>query len=232
MRAMLLVVLLCGCAAAFVVGYRAGMIEIPDRWNPWAPLRIAAEPNVLTRYKLARLTQDRELCRAVLAQAEMRYTPLADRATGPGCGFSNAMRIEATSARIGEAFALSCRSAVALAMWEFHVLQPAARLHYGAPVSRIEHFGSYSCRNVYGREDARRSQHASADALDIAGVVLENGKRVRVLADWRDESVDARFLRDIHAGACRFFDAVLGPDYNAAHRDHFHFDRGSYRVCR
>ncbi len=232
MRATLLIVLLCGCVAALMAAYWAGMLEIPDRWNPWAPLQIAAEPNMLTRYKIARLAHDPELCRAVLAQARMRYTPLADRETGPGCGYRNAMRIEATSARIGEAFALSCRSAVALALWELHVLQPAAHAHYGAPVSRIEHFGGYSCRNVYGREDARRSQHASADALDIGGFVLENGKRIRVLADWGDQGVDARFLREIHGGACRFFDAVLGPDYNAAHRDHFHFDRGSYRVCR
>ena len=26
--------------------------------------------------------------------------------------------------------------------------------------------------------------------------------------------------------------AVLGPDYNQAHADHFHFDRGQYRLCR
>jgi hypothetical protein len=25
---------------------------------------------------------------------------------------------------------------------------------------------------------------------------------------------------------------VLGPEYNAAHRDHFHLDRGSFRFCR
>ncbi|WP_208534621.1 extensin family protein, partial [Pseudomonas aeruginosa] len=25
---------------------------------------------------------------------------------------------------------------------------------------------------------------------------------------------------------------VLGPDYNAAHRDHFHLDMGLWKVCR
>ena len=29
----------------------------------------------------------------------------------------------------------------------------------------------------------------------------------------------------------RWFDAVLSPDYNAAHRDHLHLDRGRYRAC-
>ena len=28
------------------------------------------------------------------------------------------------------------------------------------------------------------------------------------------------------------FDAVLSPDYNAAHHDHLHLDRGPFRMCR
>ena len=43
---------------------------------------------------------------------------------------------------------------------------------------------------------------------------------------------EAAFLREVNDGACRFFNAVLGPDYNAAHRDHFHLDMGRWRVCR
>ena len=73
---------------------------------------------------------------------------------------------------------------------------------------------------------------AEADALDVAGFVLSDGRRVRVLSGWRGDARDAAFLRDVHAGACRVFDAVLGPDYNAAHHDHFHLDRGSLKVCR
>jgi hypothetical protein len=53
-----------------------------------------------------------------------------------------------------------------------------------------------------------------------------------VLKDWPESNERAAFLREVRTGACRFFDGVLSPDYNAAHRDHFHFDRGPYRVCR
>ncbi|HWK51031.1 MAG TPA: extensin family protein, partial [Steroidobacter sp.] len=60
---------------------------------------------------------------------------------------------------------------------------------------------------------------------------LEGGQRIRVLKDW-EEDENGAFLKEIRTGACRFFDGVLSPDYNAAHRDHFHFDRGPYRVCR
>jgi hypothetical protein len=97
---------------------------------------------------------------------------------------------------------------------------------------RLEHFGSFACRNLYGRSDAPRSRHATADALDIAGVVLANGNRIRIAAGWDGSATEAAFLHDLHAGACRVFDTVLGPDYNAAHRDHFHLQRGGARVCR
>ena len=83
-RTLLLVCL----AAVLVLAYAlcADEIRIPDRWNPWAPLRIEEPFNWLTRYKLARLSKDPALCRAVLAQAEMRYRELPDRETGEGCG--------------------------------------------------------------------------------------------------------------------------------------------------
>lgn len=234
----------------------SGALAIPDRWNPWAPLRIDDPSNLLTRYKFQRATADREACRALLQESRLSATPLEDRSTGPGCGFDNAFRISRTSVAVGEPFALSCRAALSLAMWERHALQQAAQRHLGSGVARIEHFGSYACRNLYGREGARRSQHASADAFDIAGFVLEDGRRIRLASDWAasapgdgdgageaeaaNSGVDAAatlapqaaFLREVRDGACDWFDAVLGPDYNAAHADHFHFDRGRARICR
>lgn len=43
-----------------------------------------------------------------------------------------------------------------------------------------------------------------------------------------------RFLRRIHAAACRHFGTVLGPEVNEAHRNHFHLDmaeRPVKRIC-
>ncbi len=231
----------------------SGTLRVPERWNPWAPLRIDDPPNLMTRYKFQRATADREACSALLQQAQLGATALEDRSTGPGCGFDNAFRISRTSVAVGEPFALSCRAALSLAMWERHALQQAAQRHLGSEVARIEHFGSYACRNLYGREGGRRSQHASADAFDIAGFVLEDGRRIRLVSDWAADTAgkgggkaedeapvdaaatlppEAAFLREVRDGACDWFDAVLGPDYNAAHADHFHFDRGRARICR
>jgi len=227
----------------------SGRVRIPETWNPWAPLRIDAPVNLLTRFKLDRASGDRDACQAALAQARMVLVPVDDRVTGEHCGFSNAVRIERTSVDVGSDFTLSCRAALSLAMWERHVLQQAAQENLGARVVRIEHLGSYACRNLYGEQGRRRSQHATADALDVAGFVLDDGRRVRVLKDWGSPSAiepsavgarapaeagpgEARFLRAVHEGACGYFDVVLGPDYNRAHEDHFHFDRGAARVCR
>lgn len=225
----LLFVILVACA----FGIYSGRLSVPDAWNPWAPLKVEAPLNWLTRTKLARLSADAALCSSVLKQARVRYRSVPDRDTGQGCGFRNAVRIERTSLSVGEPFTLSCRSAVALALWEHHVVHPAAQAHFAEPVVRMEHFGSYACRNVYGRSsDAPRSRHATADALDVAGFVLESGRRISVERDWHSDGGDGRFLHDIHRGACRVFDGVLGPEYNAEHRNHFHLDRGGYRVCR
>lgn len=221
---------LAAALAAAVWLVRSGTLEIPNRLNPWAPLDVDATPNWLTRYKLQRLSQDSAQCQAVLATTALRFDPIEDETTGADCGFFNAVRIRRTTAEVGPEFALTCRTAVSLALWERHVLQPAAEQYFDSAIAKIEHFGSYSCRNVYGRPNATRSRHATAEAFDVAGFVLANGKRIRVVNDW--STADGAFLRQVRDGACRFFDGVLSPDYNEAHRDHFHLDRGSYRMCR
>ncbi|MEO5733251.1 MAG: extensin family protein [Rubrivivax sp.] len=206
--------------------------QLPDRHNPWAALQIEEAPGWLTRYKLQRLSGDRAACLAALSTSALRVTSVPDRQPSPGCGFSNAVRIERTAVQIGEPFTLSCPAAVSMALWERHALMPAAQAELGSPVRRIDHFGSYACRNVYGREGGRRSQHATADALDVAGFTLADGRRITVAAHWRGNDDRARFLHSVHDQACPYFDAVFGPDYNAAHADHFHLDRGPFRVCR
>lgn len=228
--------------AGAIGALRSGWIRIPPQHDPWAALDPAEPPGWLTRVKLMRLAADDELCRTVLARAGLTYTRLDDRVTGDGCGYANAVRVRelrpalaadgTRGVRPSTPFAASCRLAVSLALWERHVLQPAARELLGAPVERLEHLGSYACRNVGGREHGRRSQHATADALDVAGFVLADGRRITVGAGWQGDARDAAFLHRVRDGACPLFGSVLGPEYDAAHRDHLHLDRGRFGVCR
>lgn len=219
----------------------SGAIAIPERFNPWAPLDLAAEPGWLTGFKLARAKRDPARCFAALARTGMAYDRLPDRVTGPGCGFENAVRLrDAGGVQLGSAPSLSCPMALSFFMWERHALQPAARRHFDQPVRAIEHLGSYACRNINRGEGAvpgaSRSRHATADALDVAGFTLANGRRISVRRDWSAQAdandPAARLLRDAHRGGCRFFDGVLGPEYNAAHRDHLHLETGGFSVCR
>jgi hypothetical protein len=220
--------LLVGTAA---VSVWRGWVTLPPQWNPWAPLDVRAEPNFLTRYKLARLRDDPALCDQVLATSGLR---VARQANSPDakCPLSNTLRVQGGDVSLSSSFLASCPLAVSFALFERHTLQPAAQAIYGKSVSRVDHMGSFACRNVYGRENGRRSQHASADALDIAGFRLADGRAINVLKDWPKDNQDARFLRQVRDGACDLFSVVLSPDYNAAHRNHFHLDVGPWRVCR
>lgn len=233
-------VILIRLALAFALGLavasgliRAGFLDIPNRFNPFAPLRIADDVDWLTRWKLSRLERDGEQCLAVLGGSQVSHRAVPDRASEDGCGLSNAVEVSRSSVRLSGSFTATCSLTVAWALFEQHVLFPAAREHLGQEVVRVMHFGTYACRNINHRAGGRRSEHATANAIDIAGLVLANGQQITVKDDWSGGDTRQRaFLRALRDGACRFFDVVLSPDYNEAHHDHFHFDMGSYRACR
>ncbi|EJN24870.1 hypothetical protein PMI36_02028 [Pseudomonas sp. GM79] len=225
---LLMVLLIIGAAGLSV--WR-GWVPIPPQWNPWAPLDVKAEPNLLTRYKLMRLRDDPQLCGQVLSGSGLRVARQVDSPDAT-CPLTNTLRVQGGEVALSSSFLASCSLAVAFALFERHALQPAAQAVYGQAVKRVDHLGSFACRNVYNRENGRRSQHATADALDISGFRLADGRSISVLRDWPKDNQDARFLRQVRDGACDMFSVVLSPDYNAAHRNHFHVDVGPWWRCR
>lgn len=227
-KGLLLVLLLIGAAGLSV--WR-GWTPVPAQWNPWAPLDVNAAPNLLTRFKLMRLRDDPQLCDQVLSSSGLRVTRQAD-SPGGDCPLTNTLRVQGGEVALSSSFLASCPLAVAFALFERHALQPASQAVYGQAVTRVDHLGSFACRNMYNREHGARSQHASANALDIAGFRLADGRTISVLKDWPKDNQDARFLRQVRDGACDMFSVVLSPDYNAAHRNHFHLDVGPWWVCR
>lgn len=228
LQVLLVLALLLGVAG---VGVWRGWIALPPQWNPWAPLDVRAEPNLLTRYKLMRLRDDPPLCEQALSSSGLRVARQADSPDAK-CPLIDTLRVQGGDVALSSSFLASCRLAVSFALFERHALQPAAQAVYGQAVTRVDHLGSFACRNVYGRESGRLSQHASANALDIAGFRLADGRAINVLNDWPKDNQDARFLRQVRDGACDVFSVVLSPDYNAAHRNHFHVDVGPWWVCR
>lgn len=216
--------------AAVLVALWRGWLEVAPRYNPWAPLDVREAPNLLTGFKLWRLSGDRELCDLALATSDLRFSRLADSTPQPGCPIENAVRIQGAGIGLSSSFMATCPLAVSFALFERHGLQPAAREVFGQPVVRLEHIGSFACRSIAGSQ--RPSQHSYANALDIVGFRLRDGQRISVLHDWSGEGDKARFLRQVQEAACEHFNLTLGPDYNTAHRDHFHVDMGIWRMCR
>ena len=219
---------------AIVAGLIWGeVVAVPNRLNPFTPLRVADSANWLTRLKLARLERDDSQCLAVLADSPVAHRSVPDRPAEQGCGLSNAVEVSRTSVVLNGRFTATCPLTVALALFETNVLRPAARQHFGQDVVRVTHLGTYACRNINHSPEGRRSEHATANAIDLAGFVLADGQQITLKDDWSGSNARrSEFLRALRDGACDFFDVVLSPDYNEAHRDHFHFDMGSYRACR
>lgn len=207
---------------------------------PWTELDLTRPVGTFTGRKLADLADEGGRCTDLLRQAGVRFTSLPPRRAGPQCGYDHGVRFGRGGAlAIGYRPAdlgTNCAVAAALALWEWHVVQPAALRRFGQRVRSIDHFGSYNCRRIYGRDSGAWSEHATANAVDIAGFTLDDGTRISVLRDW-DEGERGRFLDDVRDGACDLFATVLSPDYNRAHRDHLHLDqaeRGTFgwRACR
>ena len=206
---------------------------------PWTKLDLTQPVGAFTGRKVAALHGPG--CRRLLARAGIRFEAMPALRQDPECGYDDAVRLapegSAPVAFRPAGLGTSCPVAAGLALWEWHVVQPAALARFGRRVVAIDHFGSYSCRRMYGRASGLWSEHARANALDVAGFRLEDGRRISVAADWKDRGAKGRFLHDVRDGACRLFATVLSPDYNAAHRDHLHLDearRGSWgwRACR
>ena len=133
------------------------------------------------------------------------------------------------AATVRPAATLSCPLAANLARWLSQSVQPLALKHFGEKVQQIRNVSSYVCRNRYGDTNTRISEHAYANALDIAHFELQSGQKVSVLNDWDkiegQPNQKSAFLHAVHKSACQWFGTVLGPNANAAHKDHFHLDQ-------
>lgn len=197
----------------------------------YAPFDLREEPNWLTNIQLYYLRASPEKCFAVLSRSEIAFNrqtfPLNDR----GCGFDDGVLLTKQSVSYGGNVLLRCSAAASLVLWERHVLQQESMRVMKKKVRAIRSFGTFSCRNVNHQKEGRLSQHATANAIDIASFTFEDGSTAILLKDW-DKGERGEFLRGVRDGACRFFGGVLSPDYNAAHANHFHFDMGWWKICR
>ena len=210
------------------VGYR----YLPSYYNPLAPLELSDPPNWLTQFKLKRLTPVR--CQTLLQQANeqklITSQPVADSAGE--CPLTDVVRVRDFGVvKLSSSFLASCPLALRSALYVGQQAAPLTERLMMSQLTRIEHLGSYACRNIYHRPDARRSEHASAQALDISGFILADGRHITVLRGWKQEE-SATWLQALLSTSCQYYGNGLGPDYNAAHANHFHLGIRGFGLCR
>jgi hypothetical protein len=125
---------------------------------------------------------------------------------------------------VAPAATLACPLVSALDRFVSDAVQPAATRWFGQRVAGIRQISAYSCRGMNDVPDARISEHAFGNALDIAAFTLADGRTITVKDGWRGTPAEQGFLHDVQDGACTSFTTVLAPGSNAYHEDHMHVD--------
>jgi hypothetical protein len=213
------------------VGIYESWIRLPPNLLPWSPVMLDSKPGWFANIQLNALSTDGNACRAALGRATMRFSIMADRKIGADCGFTDVVRADATPIPMSPRPVATCALTAALYWWQQR-LDEIAEAELKSRVVRIDQLGTYACRNINSAAEGRRSQHATANAIDIAAFHLADGRVISVANDYRKATPEGRFLDGAHGAACGLFNIVLGPNYNRLHANHFHLDFGGFRFCR
>lgn len=154
-----------------------------------------------------------------------------------GCGASDVVKLEGILLSDNTRIAMSppatmrCTMAEAVAHWVRDEVAPAFA-KAGPPIRAIDNYASYDCRGRNNIISARTSEHGYANALDVRGVRLADGKFVQ----WTDRTMARDVREGLRKDACARFMTVLGPGSDGHHEEHIHIDlaqrtRG-YRICQ
>jgi hypothetical protein len=186
----------------------------------------------LLRQALVSLRAEPSLCRETLRDRGVRAVALVEVHPSGGCSLENGVSYRGDRTRLSQDARITCPMAAAMSAWEQQIVAPAAQRHFRSNVKLVEVLSAYSCRTRYSRPGAPISEHGKGDAIDVGGFRLSNGRVISVEHGWRGDRDEAAFLREVRDRSCEVFNAVLSPDYNAAHYNHLHFDLGRDRLCR
>ncbi|GJE25487.1 extensin-like domain-containing protein [Methylobacterium organophilum] len=177
---------------------------------------------------------DDTACRRRLDRLGVRYEALPAITEGQ-CSVPQPLRVT----RLGDAIALepaailSCRAAEALARWASEVTV-AAETQLSEPPTTLSLGGSYLCRGQNHDIDAKLSEHAFANAVDVMGFGFAKHPPIKVTG-LPEGTPEAAFVTSVRGKACAFFRTVLGPGSDAAHANHLHLDErernAGHRLC-
>jgi hypothetical protein len=224
MKAIIIITLSLACFVAMWFG------TVPIRYTPvpHVNLETTLSTTWIDPFEQVRVTSmryDNKTCKEVLKNPYIDAQPIKSNLKSNGCGWVNGFKVKTIAgAKLGNgATVLSCPMATSMAMWMQHVQKKAKKI-YGSPIVKIHHFGTYNCRKI--RNGFLQSQHSHANAIDVSGFTLKNGKTIRVLGNWHKDSKASSLIRHAYLKSCTYFNVHLGPGNDKSHQNHFHLDNG------
>ena len=207
---------------------------VPHQHLPWRKLNPNAPVGLSTRIQLLRVSLSPSSSCAALSDSATGFQSRAADPHRPDnvCGWNEARHIQKSGdVSFAKAPVMQCPLGLGVHIWA-QAVNKAAKARYGSELKRIHHAGTFSCRRQNGNSSGQWSEHAFANAFDVTGFELDDGRVISVLKGWNGSREDQIFLRSARDSACKIFNVTLSPDFNAAHADHFHFDMGPVSTCR
>ncbi len=175
-------------------------------------------------------------CRLALTEA-IAIAPSIPAIHGPGgCGGDDLVRLEAVvlpdrrQVPLKPAAILRCTMAAAVADWVRSDVAPLT-MSLGSVISDLDNFDSFECRGRNRVVGAMLSEHGRANALDVRGFRLADGRSIGLT----DRAVPREVRETVLHSVCTRFMTVLGPGSDGYHEDHIHLDlmerRNNYKIC-
>jgi len=172
-----------------------------------------------------------QTCFEMLQKSEAHFLKLTNKSTRLGCVVDNSVKVSQLSkVNFNTPFMVTCRMALALEQFEREIVQVQALKYFNKKVVNIAHLGTYNCRPMRGYKNLL-SEHAFANAIDIASFTLSGGEKIVVKKDWSGNEAKSKFLHSVAKQSCQLFSAVLTPNFDRNHADHFHLDQGLWGKC-
>jgi len=176
-------------------------------------------------------------CRQALTE-EIAIAPSIPSIHGPGgCGGDDLVRLEAIvlpdkhRVSVSPPATLRCSMAAGVADWVRSDIAPLTQ-KLGSEITSLDDYDSYDCRGRNGIKGAPISEHAKANAFDVRGFKLADGRDIGLT----DRSEPRDFREDVLHSVCTRFMTVLGPDSDWYHEDHIHLDlmerHNNYKICQ
>jgi hypothetical protein len=186
----------------------------------------------------------RAACEKMLDGLDIIWRPDQPIGEPGGCGTPAPIAVvEVAQIRIDPPATVNCDFARALNDWLSRSVQPQAKRQVGASIVGIHNASSYACRRRNNATSGKLSEHAKANALDIAAFDFGRKAEITIAGGTGGFlqkiglSGKGNFMTAVRKSACQYFNTVLGPGADRYHGDHFHVDLmtlrpGRFKMCR